>query len=148
MEKLKIIAIDGSATGTVVEAQFNPKELDILKMIPWQQQPGKGPSDLIFTNSEPRTMTFELQYDAFQTLTSIQGEIDKLQMLSDIDTVMKRPPKLKVSWGPEGGGMPKFEAVVTELVVKYTMVDPNSKPLRATALLKLREAKNIVVKTV
>ena len=38
-------------------------------------------------------------------------------------------------WGPDGvsGTMPKFDAVIEEISVKYTMFDPNGRPLRATA---------------
>jgi hypothetical protein len=94
-EKLKLVVLDGNANGTVVEVQFNPKEIDIQKAIPWQQQPGKGPGDLVYTHNEPRKMSCELLFDGSPTSTSIQGEIDKLQAMSDIDTVLKRPPKLK-----------------------------------------------------
>lgn len=146
-EKLKLVVLDGNANGTVVEVQFNPKEIDIQKAIPWQQQPGKGPGDLVYTHNEPRKMSCELLFDGSPTSTSIQGEIDKLQAMSDIDTVLKRPPKLKVVWGQENasGVMPKFEAVIEELDVKYVMFDPDGKPLRATAVLRLREARNLMV---
>ena len=147
MEKLKIIVLEGNATGAVVEAQFNPKEIAIQKSIQWQREPMRGPGELTYMQSEARTMSCELLFDGFSTATSIQGEIDKLQALSGIDTSLKRPPKLRVVWGPEGGSglMPRFDAVIEEFVVKYTMFDPDGKPLRATAGLKFKEARNLMI---
>jgi hypothetical protein len=74
-------------------------------------------------------------------------ENEKLQKLSEVDTSLKRPPKLRVVWGPEGtaGGLPKFDAVIQNLGVKYTMFDVNGKPLRATVRLRLMEAQKLAV---
>ena len=41
--------------------------------------------------------------------------------------------------------MPGFEAVIEELAVKYTMFDPDGKPLRATAGLKFKEARSLMI---
>ena len=146
MEKLKIIVLEGGSSSTVVEGQFNPKEIEIQKSIPWEHQPLQGPSDLKYTQSEARTMSFELLFDGFSTGTSIQDEVDALQALSAVDTALKRPPKLRVVWGPEGvsGGFPRFEAVIEEISVKYTMFDVNGRPVRATIRLKLREARHLM----
>lgn len=147
-EKLKIIALEGATAGLVIEVQFNPKELTITKSVPWQRQAAsKNASDLFYTNSEPRTMSFELLIDGLTTGASVQDEIDQLQDLTDVDAALKRPPKVRVAWGDgTNGGMPKFDAVIDELVTTYTMVDPAGRPLRATVAIKLREARNLAVK--
>jgi len=147
MGKFKIIGLEGASARMVVEAQFNPKEIHIQRSIPWQHQTTMGPSDLAYTVSSGRTMSCELLFDGFPTATSIQGDIDKLQTLSDVDAVLKRPPKVKVVWGTEdeGGLIPAFEAVIEVLFVKYLMFDPEAKPVRAMVELKFREAKNIKV---
>lgn len=144
MAKLRIVGTEGNANGVVVEAQFNPKEIVIEKSIPWQR--GKGPSDLKYVGREPRTMSCELLFDGAASGTSIQSEIDKLNTLSDVDIALKHPPKITVVWGPEGGGdlLPRFDAVIETLVVKYTTFDGDGKPLRATADLKFKEARNIM----
>jgi hypothetical protein len=150
MEKLKIFGVEGQATRVVLEAQFNPKEIEIQKTIPWQLQRGKGPSDLKYTGSDGRTMDCELLFDGFQSSASIQGEIDKLNRLSDVDAVLKRPPKVRIVWGPDGANdiMPRFDAVIEAVSVKYTMFDADGKPVRATANLRFREAKDITVERV
>jgi hypothetical protein len=147
MDKFKIIGLEGKARRVVVEAQFNPKEIDIQKPIPWQLQAKKGPTDLEFNAGQPMTMDVELMFDGVESQSSIQGEIDKLYTLSDADATLKRPPKLKVVWGPEGaeGTMPQFEAVLEALSVRYLMFDANGKPLRATVRLKFKEAGDLRV---
>ena len=92
-------------------------------------------------------MSFELLFDGFESGASIQGEIDKLQQLSDIDPGLKRPPKVKVVWGAEGapGTIPKFEAVVESMGIRYTMFDGNGRPLRATVRMGFKQARKIKV---
>jgi hypothetical protein len=147
MDKLKIIGLEGGTSGVTVEVQFNPKEISIDKSVPWHRQKTKGPGDLEFTAAEPKTMSCELLFDGFESGAHIQDEIDKLQRLSDIDTGLKRPPKVKVLWGAEGapGMIPKFEAVIESISVKYTMFDGNGMPLRATVHVRFKEARNLKV---
>lgn len=145
--KLKIIGLEGDASSVTVEAQFNPKEVGIEKSVPWQKQKKKGPADLEFTGAEPKTMSLELQFDGFEQNQSIQDTIDDLHTLSDMDSSLKRPPKVKVIWGPgtESVNLPKFEAVIESLSIKYTMFSPDGQVLRATANVKLKEAANLKV---
>jgi hypothetical protein len=147
MEKLVILGLEGSAARVSVEAQFNPKEIGIDKLIPWQPQRGKGPSDLEYTRSGGRTMACELLFDGFPSSTSIQNQIDKLNRLSDPDPGLKRPPKVAVVWGGEAAGqfMPRFEAVIESLSIRYTLFAEDGKPLRAVVNLGLREAKDLAV---
>lgn len=147
MDKFKIVGLEGKTRRVVVEAQFNPKEIEIEKAVPWQRQSKKGPADLEFNAGQPMTMDVELMFDGFESASSIQGEIDKLHALSDIDATLKRPPKVKVVWGAEGaeGMVPKFEAVIEALAVKYLMFHESGAPLRATVRLKFKEANDLSV---
>jgi hypothetical protein len=92
-------------------------------------------------------MSCELLFDASQSGGPIQNEIDKLQRLSDVDQALKRPPKVKVVWGAEGaaGMMPKFEAVIESIGIKYTMFDGNGMPLKATVRMGFRQARHLKV---
>jgi hypothetical protein len=150
--KLKIITLEQvDGQDITVEAQFNPKEVAVDKSVPWQQQKKKGPNDLEYTGGSPRTMSFELLFDGFETNTSIQPHIDKLHRISEmIDknaADKKRPPKLRVIWGPqtESVAFPKFEAVIESLAVKYTMFTPDGVAVRATANVKFKEAEALKV---
>jgi len=151
--KLKIISLDSEVT---VEAQFNPKEVKVEKQVPWQKQKKKGPSDLEYTGGEPRKMSFELMFDGFESGTSVEGEIAKLHSLTDAtisqdakNEQKKRPPKVAVIWGTgtnsQGGGIPRFEAVVASVNVTYTMFLPSGEAVRATAQVALTEARDLKV---
>ena len=73
MDKLKIVGLEGAANGVVVEAQFNPKEISVDKSIPWQRQKKQGVADLEFTGAEPKTMSCELMFDAFESGSPIHS---------------------------------------------------------------------------
>ena len=147
MAKLTITGLEGGVSGVTLESQFNPKEISIDKSVPWQLQKTPGPGDLEFTSANPRTMSLELMFDGFESGSSIQDEIETLHRLSDVDPGLKRPPKVKVVWGSEGapGMIPKFEAVVESIGVKYTMFDGNGRPVRATVSIRFVEARKIRV---
>lgn len=147
MAKLTIVGVEGAVSGVALESQFNPKEISIDKSVPWQLQKTPGPGDLEFTSANPKTMSFELLFDGFESGSSIQDEIGTLHQLSDIDPSLKRPPKVKVIWGPgSGAGMiPAFEAVVESMTIKYTMFDGNGMPVRATVNIRFVEARKIRV---
>ena len=147
MDKLTITGLEGGASGVTVQAQFNPKEISLDKSVPWQKQNTKGPGDLEFSSANPQTMSCELMFDGFESGAPIQDEIDKLQLLSDIDTNLKRPPKVKVVWGAEGaaGTIPKFEAVVESMAIKYIMFDGSGRPVRATIKMGLKQARKLKV---
>ena len=147
MDKLTIVGLEGGASGVSVVAQFNPKEIAIDKSVPWQKQKTKGPGDLEFSSANPQTMSCELLFDGVESGIHIQDEIDKLQRLSDIDSGLKRPPKVKVVLGPEGapGWIPKFEAVVESMHIKYTLFDGNGMPLRAAVKMGFIQARKLKV---
>jgi len=147
MDKLTIVGLEGGASGVTVEAQFNPKEIAVDKSVPWQKQKTTGPGDLEFSSANPQTMSCELLFDGFESGVLIQVEIEKLQRLSDIDPGLKRPPKVKVVWGAEGaaGMIPKFEAVIESMGIRYTMFDGNGKPLRATVKMGFKQARKLKV---
>jgi hypothetical protein len=152
--KLKIISLEDPLV-TVI-AHFNPKEVGVERTVPWQQQKKKGPADLEFTGGQPRTMSFELLFDGFESNLSVQTEIAKLHQLSDMVPALKRPPKVKVIWGTPAtsagrgdesasGGIPSFQAVIESVSVKYTMFKPDGTVVRATANVKFKEAADLKV---
>jgi hypothetical protein len=92
-------------------------------------------------------MSCELMFDGVESGVHIQDEIDKLQRLSDVDPVLKRPPKVKVVLGAEGapGRIPKFEAVVESMGIKYTLFDGNGMPTRASVRMGFTQARKLKV---
>lgn len=143
--KLKIIGLEGGRDGKTVEAQFNPKELQIDKSVPWQKQKkAKDPADLEFTGGEPMTMSLELMFDGYEkgAGSDVQKHVATLIELADVDTGLKRPSKVKVIWGDQGK-LPPFEGVIESVSTKYTMFSPDGVVLRATCNVKLKQAANL-----
>jgi hypothetical protein len=146
-----------------VEAQYNPKELEIKRTVPWskpaesnkgnQKSKQEGGIHLEFTGAEGRTMTLELLFDGYETaagepfyIADVTKQIEKLETLASVrDTKpkapedMRRPHRCMVIWG-DTFGSEGFRCVIDSLSVKYTMFDTKGKPLRATATVSLKEA--------
>lgn len=142
---ITILSVD---TGIQVDAQYNPKELQIDKTIPWQKNPqsNKSPEkgiQLEFTGAEGRTMSVELLFDGFEDNASIEGDVAKLNTMAsvlspgDSDENKRRPHLCIAKWGAT---VPSFRCVIESLSTKYTMFSPAGVPLRATCTVKLKEA--------
>ena len=161
--KLYITSHDPDVSATVT-AQYNPKELQIDKKVPWSKhsytnkgndlaKSGRGHIAYEFTGAEGRTVTVELLFDAFGDpkravdVPSMVAELEKLAAVKDPsspDEDKRRPPLCLVAWGE--GGLPKFTCVITQLTTKYTMFNDKGYPLRATCTVQLQEADTLSTK--
>jgi hypothetical protein len=135
-------------TGLRVDAQYNPKELQIDKSVPWQKNPqsNKSPQkgiQLEFTGAEGRTMSLELLFDGVEKKQSVDKYIKDLNTMTTVldasssDENKRRPHRCIVTWGST---IPSFRCVIESLSVKYTMFSDEGVPLRATCTVKLKEA--------
>ena len=156
------LTIASKDTGLRVEAQYNPKELQVDQTVPWKKpdsanqtggSQGGGsqqPMTLEFTGAEGRTMTVEFLFDGYEKqgrTVDVAGMVGKLQTLASVidptekDEKKRRPHQCIVSWG--GAKLPNFECVIESLSVKYTMFSSDGEPLRATCTVKLKEAQAV-----
>jgi hypothetical protein len=146
--KLKIICVEGTEDGKAVAAQFNPKEIQVDKSVPWQKQKkAKNPADLEFTGAEPMTMGVELMFDGYETGNSVQDIVNQVLKFASVDEGLKRPPKVKVIWGIATSDttvdVPEFTAVIESVATKYTMFAANGAVLRATVNVKFKQANEL-----
>jgi hypothetical protein len=164
--KIWIASID--TPSLEVQAQYNPKELQIDKQIPWQphnardnrpagnrpasNRPGAKPavqSDLEFNGAPTRSMTVELLFDGYEKGASVEPAVQRLEKMSSVDAPgspnpeSRRPHHCVVAWGDQQNGMRPFRCVIESLATKYTMWDHAGTPLRATCTLKLKEAERM-----
>lgn len=145
-----------------VTAQFNPKELDIARNVPWtktneanksnskKKDNAQGGIHMEFTGAEGRSLTLELLFDSYEepdkAATKIAKNIENLEKMASVrepgstKEELKRPHRCVLVWGEV---LPRFECVIQSLNVKYTMFSPAGVPLRATAVVKVAEA-NVV----
>lgn len=152
-EKLTIGSVDN--TGLHVEAQYNPKELQVDKVIPWTKanQANKTNDEgihLEFGGAEGRTMTVEMMFDGYEKNESVAPKIKTLEDLASVITAAgekedeRRPHRCTISWGKKG--LPRFDCVIEHISTKYTMFSPDGVPLRATCTVKLKEANAVSAK--
>jgi len=141
-----------------VSAQYNPKELQVERSVPWTEhkstnsgQPAKkgesqnerGALSLEFTGTQPRNVTVELLFDGFEKNISVLPQLEVLEQLATVRDPtskveeMRRPYRCIVVWGEV---MRSFRCVIEQLSIKYQMMSPDGKVLRATATVKLKEA--------
>ena len=148
--KLSISSLEGSAI--TVTAMFNPKEVQIDRIVPWSKAPivtGDLPS-LQFSSAEGRVMSFELLFDGFETGTNVHTTfIQNLTRLAAVQDAngpedKRRPPKVSVKWA--GGRIPDFQGVIEEVSTRYTMFLADGTPVRATCRLVIREASHVSVR--
>jgi hypothetical protein len=140
--KLTIGSLDDNSL--VVEAQYNPKELQIKRAVPWTEH---GNRAVEFTGTKGRTVSVELLFDGYEDNQSIADPIDALEQLSTVrdanalDEDFQRPHRCVVTWGDSG--IPTLRCVIESVATKYTMFDTMGTPLRAIATVELKEA-NVV----
>lgn len=134
--------------GLTVSAQFNPKELQVERTIPWNPHGKPNTSDiqLEFAGAQGRTVSVELFFDAVEmqngspaTLAASIASLEKMASVrkpgSPKDDEL-RPHHVAVVWG----NVVSFQCVIEQLTTKYTMFDGGGNPLRATVTVKLKEA--------
>lgn len=143
------IYIESSDDNTRVKAQFNPKELQIDKTVPWQKvnqsnNENKQGIHLEFTGAEGRTTSIELLFDDTEGGNNVASNIKKLEHMTSVfrpgdpDETKRRPHHCVVAWGGVS-----FRCVIESLSTKYTMFDREGNPLRATCTVKLKEADDV-----
>ena len=150
---------------TVVTAQFNPKELQVDRQVPWTPTSDtnatnnsaadaakkSGGIDMQFTGAKGRSLTVELLFDGVEAADAtlkvdVGAEIGKLEHLATIKNPKekkeeeRRPHHCIAVWGSTLQG---FRCVIESISTKYTMFNREGNPLRATCTLKLLEADSV-----
>ena len=146
--KLTIGSLDNPAIDVV--AHYNPKEIDLAKQASWSDpktlKQRKGDLiDLEYTGAPARSMSLELLFDGYESDTSIEPIVDRLNELASPrdpdskDEEWARPHVCVVVWNERE--IPKFKCVIESVNVKYTMFNRTGRPLRAVCNVKLKEVK-------
>lgn len=155
-KKGKVMLGSMDEPGIYVEAQYNPKELEIQKQVPWSKVNEANKSNqksdqgqgihLEFTGAEGRSLSLELLFDGAEAhgprSVNVAAQVAKLEKLASVRVAgskkeeLKRPHRCMVVWGE----VVKMSCVIESVTTKYTMFDPAGQPLRATCTVKLKEA--------
>jgi hypothetical protein len=137
-----------------VEAQYNPKELEIGKTVPWSKvneanRANQGSSQnqgihMEFTGAEGRSLSLEMLFDVVEdpSSTKVKTAVENLEKLASVrrpgsqEEQYKRPHRCMVVWG----STVSMSCVIDNLSIKYEMFSSDGTPLRARATVKLKEA--------
>lgn len=145
---------DHGEDAITVEAQFNPKELQIESPITWKEHPAIGAQSVAtkpmeFSAMGAETMKVELIFDAFEEDSN--AVIDNIATLKRMASVLgsvggsnkrerdrsdarERPSFCVATWGTQA----PFRCVIESINVKYTMFSYDGTPVRATVVLGLK----------
>src|SRR5215470_17163960 len=98
MADVTFVALEGQHQGVAVRMQATAKGIIVDRLMTWKPQK-KSAADFTFGGSGPVSMTLELLFDGVQSSTPVQPDLDKLQPFMAVDSILKRPPKVQVSFG-------------------------------------------------
>jgi hypothetical protein len=155
--KVYIASHDEGGAHKVI-AQYNPKELQVDRSVPWSEEPEANKENsndasknkgihLQFTGAKGRSLTLELLFDGVDNVKKNVGNLEKLASVRKPSEKKKedlrRPHHCEVVWGAT---LESFLCVIESLSTKYTMFTHDGQPLRATCTVKLKEADSLSAK--
>lgn len=137
-----------------VVAQYNPKELQYERAVPWKQHDS---NTVEFGGWQGRSITVELFFDGVEENRSVSKPLRDLETLATViegvsikeherrahlcvaclGDARKRKSDALIEQPYE---IPSLRCVIESLTVKYLVWSPEGVPLRATATVKLKEA--------
>jgi hypothetical protein len=149
--KLSIASLDGPID-LVVEAQYNPKELQLTQPIGWTDHvstTGQN-KDVVteFGGAKPQTLQLELLFDGYETggvagKFTVAQHIARLKQLATVRSPSsdkedeRRPHYCLITWGERG--LPALRCVIENLTTKYLMFSPFGQALRAMCTVNVKE---------
>lgn len=135
LAKVKIKCFD--APGVEVDAQFNPKELQVDKTVSWTAK-SSHTEDPIQEFKEPQSsnLSVTLYFDTYETKRDVYSQyISTLEKMVTMDSGTGRPPLVGFCWGKF-----IFKGVVESLSQKYTMFLSDGTRCRCEVSLKMKSA--------
>jgi len=139
------VAIEGQHQGATVHVQASANEVIVDRSVTWKPQAGGGPADFTFGGSGPRAMTVQLIFDGVQSSIPVEPDVEKLQQFTAVDTILKRPPRVQISFGSGRSDslIPPFKGVIESCSIRYQSFNPQGMPLVAAVTIKCKEAEHL-----
>ena len=150
------IDLEGTPVGDAMEVEFAPTEISFAKAAQYAEIaiPGLDQPVAQFVRGDAETLNLELFFDS----TSLAGTgaeavavTDQVEAFHKLVTVLGElhaPPLVKISWGDHFPGEamgdgetpdPVFKAIVLSVGRRFTLFNPDGKPLRAVVSLALKQ---------
>lgn len=145
MDKLTIENLDQS--GEKFEVLFNPTEYTVEDSSKWQDQVrNRQKPELQYTGGERKKLTMDLFFDTYEKKEDVRIYTSKLArlLIPSVDTSNgKRPPKVRLSWGPKdpdtNSGIFPFVCVLESLKQQFTLFTDKGMPVRARLSCSFKE---------
>jgi hypothetical protein len=142
--KVHIKTARGENPSVDMEAQFNPKELQIDKSVSWTNAQGPAQENPAQEFKEPQSSNLQatLYFDTYESKKDVYKEyITKLEKLVTIQS-SGRPPLVTFTWNSF-----VFQGVVESLSQKYTMFLEDGTRCRCEVGFKMKSASSAKVST-
>lgn len=146
LTKLKIQNLDNQDKS--FDVLFNPTQLSLDEGSSWKEQAKpRHKTELQYNGWGLKSITMELFFDTYEAGTDVRkitGEFAKLLEPTIKDGGNgKRPPKVKLVWGPADPnpttGITNVEWVLEKLGQKFTLFTGEGMPVRATLNVTFKE---------
>lgn len=149
------IDVSGNTIDAAMTVKYAPAELTLAKGAQYAEVaiPGLELPVLQFVRGEATTLSMDLFFDSTEGGTGaaalpITPEVEKFQKLVSIKGNLHYPPLVRVTWGdafpgPTFGDSDQpsqtFTAAVLSVSRKFTLFNPDGKPLRAIVSISMKQ---------
>ncbi len=148
------INLNGDAIGDPMTVVYAPSELAFSKAAQFADVaiPGLEQPVIQFVRGEAETLAIELFFDSTEEGTggeaaAVTDQVEAFHKLVSVKGSLHTPPLVRVFWGEDFPGTAmgeietagrNFTAVVLSVARRFTLFNPDGKPLRATVSLSLK----------
>jgi nucleoid-associated protein YgaU len=145
----------GNAIDEPVTVRYAPAELALAKGAQFAEVaiPGLELPLIQFVRGDATTLSMDLFFDSTEggtgaTALSVTDEVEKFHKLVSIKGKLHHPPLVRISWGANFPGVgfgeadqagQTFTAVVLSVARRFTLFNPDGKPLRAIVSVSLKQ---------
>ena len=150
--KVTILPIEGDAQAPI-STMYNPKELSFTKSAGWSDDnvgiETNHPA-LSFTAGQAITLSIEFFFDLYEKeVKDVRPIVKSLIHLCEIQKIdgeqQKRPPRVRLVWSDADPiGVGNFTGVVESAQAKYIMFTSAGIPCRASVVVQMKQADDIV----
>lgn len=149
------IDLNGDPVGDPIEVDYAPAEMAFSKAMQFADVavPGLELPLVQFIRGDAETLSLELFFDSTAEGTggaavAVTEKVAAFQKMVSVQGDLHTPPLVVVSWGedfpgPAMGGYERpaqeFKAVVLSVARRFTLFNPDGKPLRATVSVSLKQ---------
>lgn len=149
------VKVTGETIGPAMTVKYAPAELTLAKSAQYAEVaiPGLELPVMQFVRGEATTLSMDLFFDSTEGGTgaaaqSVTEDVEKFHKLVSVSGALHHPPLVRMTWGENFPGASlgeseqagqTFTAVVLSVSRRFTLFNPDGKPLRAIVSISLKQ---------